>query len=86
MPDNKTILKQKSPEEINKMMIDNLGGSLEIHLQDKHIFHEQGLPFYTCIGDKEWRKEYPKGKVEMVRRELDKETLEIKEIFIRKIK
>jgi hypothetical protein len=50
------------------------------------LYHEQGLPFYTCVGDKEWTKEMPDGKLYLVTRQLDKQTFEIKEKLVRKIK
>jgi hypothetical protein len=86
MPGIKTLARQKSPEAINKLIIDNLGGSVAAHLRDKHLYHEQGLPFYTCVGDKEWTKEMPDGKLYLVTRQLDKQTFEIKEKLVRKIK
>lgn len=82
MPNSK---KAKSPEEINKHIIENLGGSVEAHLRDKHIFHEKGLPFYTCIGNKKWAKEFPNGEIHLVRLNINLKTFKRSEPFIRKI-
>lgn len=83
MPSSKTPAKQKSPEQINKGIIDNLGGSAEAHLRDKYKYHEQGLPFYTSVNGDNWTKELPNGEIHLVRRDVDLKTFEKKEIFIR---
>lgn len=79
------VKKSKTPEEINKIIIDNLGGSMEVHLKDKHLYHEKDLPFYTCVDGDSWTKEFPNGEIHLVHREINLETFEKTEIFIRQL-
>lgn len=78
MADIITILKHASPEEINKHIIDTLGGSMEAHLRDKHLYHDQGLPFYTCVDGDNWTKEFPNGEIHLVHCDVDLNTFDKK--------
>lgn len=79
------VKKSKTPEEINKMIIDNLGGSMEAHLAKKANFHTNGLPFYTCVEGDHWTKEFPNGEVHLIHLDIDLKTFEEKETFIRQL-
>lgn len=85
MASTKTILKSASTEEINKHFIETLGGSMEAHKAKKSNFHKKGLPFYTCVGDNEWTKEFPNGEIHLVARNVDLNTFEKTETLIRKL-
>lgn len=80
-----TLIKAATTEQINKHIIDTLGGSMEAHLAKKSNFHKKGLPFYTCTGDNEWTKEFPNGEIHLVQRNVDLNTFEKTEILIRKL-
>ncbi|MBX3253514.1 MAG: hypothetical protein KF862_05180 [Chitinophagaceae bacterium] len=73
-------------KDINTKIVNTLGKSLDIHIAQKTNFHKKGLPFYTCISGNEWIKEFPSGRITLVRCEFNTETFDIKETFIRKIK
>lgn len=79
------VKKSKTPEEINKMIIDNLGGSMKAHVAKRPNFHKKGLPFYTCVDGDNWTKEFPNGEVHLVHLDIDLKTFEEKETFIRQL-
>lgn len=58
---------------------------MEAHLKDKNFYHEKGLPFYTCVDGDNWTKEFPNGEIHLVHREVNLETFEKTETFIRKL-
>lgn len=75
----------KSPEEINQMIIDNLGSLKDAHAKDKQLYFQQGLPFYTCVDGDNWTKEFPNGEIHLVHRDVNLETFEKTETLIKKL-
>ncbi len=75
-----------SPAEINEMLLANLDKARSAHEEGKPLFFAEGLPFYTCVGEDEWTKEYPNGRIDLVHIEFHPTAFEKKETLICKIK
>lgn len=58
---------------------------MEAHFAKRKSFHKKGLPFYTCVDDNNWTKEFPNGEIHLVHIDIDLKTFEEKESFIRQL-